>query len=136
MPTEESQPEAALTELLRDLLYPSESDEPLESVAYPIALDSPLTPSQLRDLLGIKPDVYVEEIPEAEFWKPVVVDQDWYEDEEKQRTKRFRQVRHLLRKLVKNRQVFRVGETEVDVYLLGRKKDGHWAGLKTRVVET
>ena len=33
-------------------------------------------------------------------------------------------------------RVYKVGEVEKDVYIVGKTKDGKWAGLKTRVVET
>jgi hypothetical protein len=34
-------------------------------------------------------------------------------------------------------KVYRVGdEAEKEVYILGKTKDGRWAGLKTTVVET
>ena len=32
--------------------------------------------------------------------------------------------------------VFKVGEVEVDVYVVGRTADGRYAGVKTKVVET
>jgi hypothetical protein len=34
-------------------------------------------------------------------------------------------------------KVYKVGEeAEKEVYIVGKKKDGRWAGLKTTVVET
>jgi hypothetical protein len=32
--------------------------------------------------------------------------------------------------------VFRVGQTQIDILIIGKTKDGQWAGIKTRAVET
>ncbi|KAA9356732.1 nuclease A inhibitor family protein [Larkinella humicola] len=136
MPPQESTPEFSLPDFLTDLFYPSESDEPVEYVDYTIDFEPPLTVSQVKDLLLITPEIYVEEIPEDGFWKPVVTDQDWYDEDEKKRTARFIELQKTVQATLSDRQVFRVGETEVGLYLLGRKADGCWVGLKTLVVET
>lgn len=136
MSAEESTPKFSFSELLKDLYYPSESDEPLAYVNYPVPFEPPLTPGHVRDLILATPEIYVEEIPEAEFWEPVVTNQDWYGEEEKNRTARFTELRQQLETVLTDRQGFRVGEIEVGLYLLGRKADGFWAGLKTTVVET
>ena len=75
-------------------------------------------------------------MPEDEFWEPVVTEQDWYGDDEKKRTARFVTLKTLMEKELTVRQVFRVGESEIDVYLLGRQADGKRAGLKTKIVQT
>ncbi|MFD1139749.1 nuclease A inhibitor family protein [Larkinella insperata] len=136
MPGEEPTPELSFSELLKDLYYPSESDEPVEFVNYPVQFDPPLTSGHMRDLLLVTPEVYVEEIPETEFWEPVVTDQDWYDEEEKRRTARFSELQKRIELVLTDRQAFRVGDVEVGLYLLGRKADGFWAGLRTTVVET
>lgn len=33
-------------------------------------------------------------------------------------------------------KVYKIGEVEKEVYIVGKTCDGHWAGVKTRVVET
>lgn len=136
MVTEESTPEFSLAELLSDLYYPSESDEPIEYVDYPINFDPPLTTGHIRDLLLITPEIYIQEISETDFWEPAITDQDWYEEEEKERTQRFLELQRRVDQLLNNRQVFRIGDGEMDLYLLGKKSDGHWAGLKTLVIDT
>lgn len=122
--------------LLIDLLYPSESDEPLEAVTCYLKQTEPLTVSQIKDWQMLPPSMYVEEIPENDFWEPVTTEQDWYTDEEKTRTAKFQQLRQFLEKELTGRQVFRVGETEMDVYLLGRQTESERAGIKTKIVQT
>lgn len=125
-----------LTPLLTDLFYPSESDEPVEFITCYLKQAEPLLVTQIQQWLMVPPEVYVEEVPEAEFWAPVTTGEDWYGEEEKERTARFGQLKQLLETELTDRQVFRVGAVEVDVYLLGRTANGERAGLKTRVVET
>ncbi|GAB3695766.1 hypothetical protein GCM10027592_17970 [Spirosoma flavus] len=122
--------------LLTNLLYPSESDEPIEPVTCYLKQEETLTVSQLKDWQMLPPEIYVEEIPEADFWAPIITEQEWYGDEEKARTEQFQQLKQELEKELSVRQVFRVGNTEIDVFLLGRLADGTRAGIKTKVIET
>lgn len=128
--------EDQVTPLLKDLYYPSESDEPVEFISCYLNQPEPLTTSQVKDWQMVPPDVYVEEIPEEQFWQPVVTGQEWYDDTEKARTERFRQLRQLLEQHLTDRQAFRVGSIEVDLLLIGKQPDGERAGIKTKVVET
>lgn len=127
---------AQATPLLTDLYYPSESDEAVAVVTCYLDQPEPLTVSQIKDWQLLTPATYVEEIPEADFWAPVTTDEDWYEEAEKKRTATFQQLKAVVDATLTDRQVFRAGEVEVDLYLLGRQTDGTRAGLKTKVVET
>ena len=122
--------------LLAGLFYPSESDESIEPVTCYLSQPGPLTVSQIKDWLMLPPSVYVDEMPETEFWEPVITEQDWYGDDERATTARFQQLKNWVDCELTGRQVFRVGETEIDVYLLGRLADGTRAGIKTKIVQT
>lgn len=122
--------------ILTDLLYPSESDEPIETTTCYLKQADPLTVSQIKDWLMLPPSIYVEETPEADFWEPVTTEEDWYGDEEKARTSKFQQLKTILETEVTVRQVFQVGESEMEVYLLGRQGDGERVGIKTKIVQT
>lgn len=128
--------ETVVTPLLTDLLYPSESDEPIEPVTCYLDQADPLSASQITDWLMQPPAVYVEERPEADFWQPVTAEQDWYGDDEKRRTARFQHLQQTVETLLTTRQFFRVGQTEIELYLIGRQANGERAGLKTNVIET
>jgi len=128
--------EQALIPLVTDLFYPSESDEPIEPVSCYLKQETPLTVSQIKDWQMLPPAVYVEERPAADFWAPVVMEQDWYTDDEKARTARFQQLHQFLERELTVCQVFYVGEMEMDVYLLGREPSGQRTGIHTKVVQT
>ncbi len=124
-----------LAPLLTDLLFPSESDEPIIIMTMPFDSPDPLSVSQLKNSLLIPPGTFAEEVPESWFWG-LVTDQDYTDDESKARNARFTQIKLLLDKALTNRQVFRVGSVEIDVYLLGQLPDGSRTGLQTKVIET
>lgn len=130
--------EQLVAPLLTDLYYPSESDESLEPVTCYLKQAEPLTVSQIKDWQMLPPSIYVEEMPEDEFWEPVITDEDWYGEEEKARTAKFQALKQLVEQELSVRQVFRVGESEIDVFLLGRQsdKEGERAGIKTKIIQT
>ncbi|QKZ13791.1 nuclease A inhibitor family protein [Spirosoma sp. KUDC1026] len=127
---------AQIQPLLTDLLYPSESDEPVELISCYLTQPEPLTVSQIKDWQMLPPSTFVDERPEEDFWKPVLTEQDWYGDEEKARTAKFQSLKRIVETSLTERQVFRAGESEIDVFLLGRLPSGERMGIKTMVVET
>ncbi len=122
--------------LLTDLLYPSESDEPVTFVTCYLAQEAPLTEVQIKEWQMIPPSVYVEEGSVNDFWAPVLTNEDWYGDDEKKRTASFQKLKAILDAQLTGQQVFRQGKTEITVYLLGRLADGTRAGVQTTVVES
>ncbi len=122
--------------LLAPLLYPSESDEPILALETYLSMTEPLTVSHIKDWLMLPPATDVAEQPEADFWAPVITVEDWFGEEERATAAQFQQLKTRLEATLSNRQVFRVGQTEIDLYLLGTPANGPRAGLKTKVVET
>lgn len=135
-PVENNVQNDPLAALITDLYYPSESDEPIEPISCYLKQADPLTVSQIKDWLMLPPETAVEETPEADFWEPVITSQDWYGEEEKARTAKFLQLQQFLETELSVRQVFQVGETEIDVYLLGLQKNGERTGIKTKIIQT
>jgi hypothetical protein len=76
-----------LTKLADGLLFPSESDFPLEPFVWESATISPETIL----LRSQKPaDTAIETIALEDFFAPVVTDEDWFEDEDREIAQRFR----------------------------------------------
>ena len=120
-----------LSTLSKDLLFPSESEYPLEPFTWKSATLKPetiLTRSQ-------KPsDTPIESITLEDFFAPVVTDEDWFEAEDRQVAQRFRDLQAAIATL-ENVQVFRLGKIEIDVYIVGAIGPD-LIGLKTTVIET
>lgn len=126
----------SIAPLLTDLLYPSESDEPVTFVTCYLSQEAPLTEVQIKEWQMVPPSVYVEEGSVDDFWAPVLTNENWYGDDEKKRTATFQKLKAILDAQLTGQQVFRQGKTEITVYLLGRQADGTRAGIQTTVVES
>ena len=120
-----------LTKLSKGLLFPSESEYPLELVTWESVT---LTPETILTR-SLKPsDTAIESTTLEDFFAPVVTDEDWFEDEDRAIAQRFRDLQAAIATL-ESVQVFKVGKVEIDVYIVGAIGPD-LVGLKTTVVET
>ena len=120
-----------LTKLSEGLLFPSESEYPLELVTWESAT---LTPENILTRSDKPADTAIESITLEDFFAPVVTDEDWFEDEDRMIAQRFRNLQAAIATL-ENVQVFRLGKIEIDVYIVGAIGPD-LIGLKTTVIET
>jgi hypothetical protein len=118
----------ALKKASKGLLYPSDSDEPFEPVAWGKA-DGDLTPDKVLKLAGAPAGTKVEEVKADDFFKNLTSDE--IDDADK-----YKNLQKVVNDQLSGVRVFRVGKIKIDVYLVGQTKDGEWGGLKTRSVET
>jgi len=81
-------------------------------------------------------DVPVEERDFEEFFSPLTKTQDWFGDEEKQATQKFSGLKVLLEKNLKDLKVFKIGQIELDIYIVGLDEKSILTGIKTKAVET
>ena len=128
-----------LLEILRDvadgLLFPSETDAPLEPFFCPDEQGSTLTPERLREVADIPKDVRIKAVKLETFFRPATEEREWHNEEERAEARRFQTLVATIESTLHQPKVFRVGEVNIDVYVVGHVEGG-WAGLKTKVVET
>src|SRR5207248_9210996 len=117
------------------LSYQSETDAPWTVIDWPTAEGEP-TAEAVRKRGRHKADAPAEEQSVDEFFAPLVAEQDWYGDEEKATSARYRQLRDAVKHLLGGPKVVRIGERKIAVYVIGTAKEGGWAGVKTTAVET
>ncbi|MDB6022244.1 MAG: Nuclease inhibitor-like protein [Pedosphaera sp.] len=127
--------DTALQQATQGLLYQSETDAPFEIIHWPNGAAS-LDPKTVLKLSGHKPKDPVETMSVDEFFKPLTDVQAWFGKEEKAAAQKYRQLREVIQQQLNNPEVFKVGKIQVDVFIVGRSPQGHWAGLKTKAVET
>ena len=120
-----------LSTLAKDLLFPSESEFPLEPFVWESAT---LTTETILERSQKPSDTAIESITLEDFFAPVVTDEDWFEAEDRQVAQRFRDLQAAIATL-ENVQVFRLGKIEIDVYIVGAIGPD-LIGLKTTVIET
>jgi Nuclease A inhibitor-like protein len=122
-----------LKQATTDLLWASESDYPFEIVAWDRGVE--MTPSILFGE-SIDPDLTIEAIDLTDFFAPALRMEDWYEAEELALVDRYQNLVRTIESNLTDVKVFRVGEIEVEIYIVGKMPDGDLVGLKTQVVET
>lgn len=121
-----------LTGAAAGLLLMSESDHPLEVIRW----GAEPTAEFLRGLTGHGPSAPVEERSPAEFFRAPTSEPEWKTGAELETARRFQSLRRLLEENLEGLKVYRVGEIDMPVYVVGRTPAGSWVGLRTRVVET
>jgi hypothetical protein len=130
-----------LKQATTDLLWLSESDYPFEIVTW--GKDVDLTPEALFSNL---PDVNnallrqsgyeIETMTVADFFAPVLTIEDWYQAEELAQVDRYTDLLDAIDTHLTDVKVFRLGEVEIAIYIVGKTPDGDPIGLKTHAVET
>jgi hypothetical protein len=123
-----------LKEAVAGLTFISETDAPLEVVFWPgdaTELDKKL----LAELAQVPMTEKIAVVEIDDFFAEVTAEQDWHNEEEKAEVKRFQQLVELLKTRLQSARAYRVGETRITVYVVG-KVAGGFAGVKTVVVES
>ena len=136
MTTAELPDSATITQLRQataDLLWLSESDYPFEVITWERGVE--MTPKGLFAEVS-EGDVAVEAIPLADFFAAAISVEDWYEAEELAQVDRYQRLLHTIESNLTEVQVFRLGEVDITVYIVGKTLDGDMVGLKTHVIET
>ncbi len=125
-----------LPELLTDLYYPSESDEPIEPFSSEEIVDFPIDESAFRNLLNLDESTAIEPLNVGQFWNNVTTVKEWYDEAQTAKNKKFERLRETLFEHLDFVQGFRIGEIEIAVYLFGKNTEGTLEGIKTKLVET
>jgi hypothetical protein len=115
----------ALQKASKGLRYTTETDAPLQPFVW--RNGGELTPELLKKHAGVTADLASEETSLDGFFRAVPS-----EDKAK-----FQKLAQVLKEQLAGIKVCKLGEeAEKEVYIVGKTKDGRWAGLKTSVVET
>jgi len=112
----------------------SESDEPFEVVQ----LEKPAGAFGATEacLVVNRPsDSRVQEQRLDDFFGELTHDHDWHGKPNRRRPPLPRPLAVIPDRLA-DATVFRLGDVQVDIIIVGRASDGRWVGVKTRAVET
>jgi len=116
-----------------DLLWSSESDFPWEIVTW--QQGTQITPTALFSDVD-DADRSIESITLTELFAPILTAEDWYKAAEIAQVNRYTELLHAIESNLAEVQVFRVGEVEIAIYVVGKTPTGDLVGLKTHTVET
>ncbi|PSB53939.1 nuclease [filamentous cyanobacterium Phorm 6] len=123
-----------LKQASKGLLFLSESDAPFEVISW--QTQEQLTPTKLLELTEHPPDAPVELRTVDEFFAIATQEEDWHDEDERETVKRFQNLVSVLKQNLSQLQVYRVGSTDIDAYIVGVTPSGNWMGLSTQLVET
>ena len=124
----------ALQEATEGLLHMSESDYPFEVVRW--SGSEQLSPEYLRRVAGADSGAKVEETTVEEFFRVPAGEQEWKNDSQLAEARKYQRLRNLLEENLTGIKVYRIGEINIGVYVVGMSAEGNWLGVSTRVVET
>lgn len=125
--------EATLREATKNLLYMSESDEPFDLVGCRAGSES----FDVRKTLAPeKANAPVEIVTLEDFFRDLTKEEDWHGKEEKVTVERYRHLLTVIKSHLTDAKVLRVGKVNVDIFIVGRTKEGNLMGVRTKAVET
>jgi len=127
---------ATLQRSTEGLLWMSETDEPFAVFHWQKQTVAELTDERLLQLTHQPADTPVEVVDLDEFFSGATEEQDWFGDEEKATAQMYRELVATLKQHLSNLKVYRVGETTIDLYIVGQTDAGDVVGLATKAVET
>jgi hypothetical protein len=123
-----------LKSLTEGLSYQSESDYPVEPYVREAGKGAPSAEEFAKGREG--DDAAVRELNFDSFFGNYTGEQDWWGEEERAVAKKFQALVAFLKESLKEIKVYRVGDVEADVYIVGKTASGTFAGVKTKIVET
>ena len=126
----------SLLQATEGLLYPSETDEPFVYFEWDLSGNAPLSEQAVRKYTDKARQVSVGKQPLDDFFGPVTETKDWHHADEIKQVEQFKALQKQITENLTDIQVFRVGKTDIDVYVVGRTPSGKWAGISTKVTET
>jgi hypothetical protein len=125
---------ARLAKSTDGLLFSSEADYPLEPFLW--TNPQPFVANLLYTLTTLPESTAVTEIPLKEFFAPMVSLDPDASAEAQTRVARYKKLIRLLRRILSDLTVYKLGTIEIPTFIVGRLADGTIAGLRTTVVET
>ncbi|TAF66953.1 MAG: hypothetical protein EAZ55_04605 [Cytophagales bacterium] len=120
-----------ITAIIKDLLFPSESDEPIHLFAKEQKLET-----TLQQLKQENTEAKISNKNWEDFFAPLILEEDWHEEEEKKIVQQFKELKQTLESQLQNCQIWLIGETQINAYLLGETTEGYTLGCQTLLIQT
>ncbi len=116
------------------LLMMSESDYPFEIIRWEAAFDP--TAESLRSRAGEAIAAPVSEQSIDEFFRAAVNERPDQTSEACRTAHQYQVLVQLLQENLRDPKVYRIGERNIHVYIIGKTASGEWMGVSTQIVET
>ena len=136
MDTPTAQLISTLQSATQDLLWMSEIDAAFTVVHWQKQVSADLSEAEVLQLTDHSPTTPVSVVELEIFFSAATQEQAWFGEEEKAIAQQYRALVILLQQSLMNLKVYRIGETTLDLYILGQTKTDGLVGLMTQAVET
>jgi hypothetical protein len=123
---------AEISDCARGLTYISETDAAIEPVSFGRAASVDVR----KIVAGDSEKTRIQEISFEDFFRRPAETHDWFRDDEKLRARRFAKLRDLLKYNLHDLKVFRIGDIQIEIFVVGVDADNNLTGIKTKAVET
>lgn len=118
------------------LLCCSESEYPFDVLLWESPELLPLTETKLLMHTNHPENTDIKLVEVDDFFRLATTEEAWYSSEEKQIVNKYRALVKTLKNCLSDVKVYRLGNVEIDVYIIGLTPAGNLAGLSTKLVET
>jgi hypothetical protein len=124
-----------LSQACADLFMPSESDYPFDVFVWQNLSWQDLE-NHLKTVTS-KADAAIETTTIEHLFRNVAVEKEWHDPQQISNVKKFQALIEVLQNNLQNIQVYRVGEIEIDLFIVGEVSDqSALAGIHTVAIET
>lgn len=124
----------ALGQAIQGLSYLSETDAVIQSFVGKTA-DS-VNKETLLNQINQRVDAQIIEESFEDFFIKLTTTQGWFGEEERKMTEKFVKLQELLQQNLKDLKVFKIGKSEIDIYVVGLDSENVLTGIQTTAVET
>ncbi len=126
----------ALDAATKGLLWMSESDYPFEAFIWEFGEKISLSNEIVLKITKHSLDTPIKFIEFNSFFQGRVTPKNWHNEAEAETVRRYQQLVLMMPEYLSNLKVYKVGEIEVDIYIVGKTPTGDYAGLATVSIET
>lgn len=125
-----------LKQASKDLLFMSESEYPFEVFFWETEDKKDIKSELILQKTGHSPDTPVELIDIDSFFAVTTTEQNWHSSEDRETVRKYQNLAKIIKDNLADLKVARIGEIEIDVYIIGKTPSSDFAGLSTKVIET
>jgi Nuclease A inhibitor-like protein len=125
-----------LKEASKDLLWISESEAPFEAFVWENTTLEGLDHRTLLERVDRDENTTIASQDLDTFFEQATQIQDWQNESEQTIVYQYQQLVDTLKQHLSDLQVYKIGETNLDLYIIGKTADGDLVGLATKAVET
>lgn len=118
----------------KDLIYISETDADILPFLGEVA--ESVDGSNLLSQIKFADDAKIEELDYQNFFAHPAKIQEWFDEERTETAKKYQAIKVLMEENLTDIKYFKVGKTEIEIYVVGLDKQNRLVGIKTEAVET